>query len=219
MTYARHNAALVERYAELVQRIARHVKRRCPPHVSLGDLIQAGYVGLLEAARAYADGSPRKTPFDEAVGLYIRSAIFDALKEMSSYRHTERARRDRGLLALERKHEQGPSHDALAEKLDYANHLVTVALLEMAAQATPESDAIAKDVRQRVRAALAHLPHRERALLQAHFFDHREFQDIGPEIGLRDKSELSRLRASALARLAPLLADLRSAVNYTGGQL
>jgi RNA polymerase sigma factor for flagellar operon FliA len=46
--------ALVTRHAELVKRIAYHLAGRLPPSVDVADLIQAGMLGLLEAASNYA---------------------------------------------------------------------------------------------------------------------------------------------------------------------
>ena len=43
-------AQLVERHASLVKRIAHHLMARLPSSVIVDDLIQAGMIGLLEAA-------------------------------------------------------------------------------------------------------------------------------------------------------------------------
>ena len=45
---------LVKTHAPLVRRIAYHLMGRLPPSVDVGDLIQSGMIGLLEAARNYA---------------------------------------------------------------------------------------------------------------------------------------------------------------------
>jgi RNA polymerase sigma factor for flagellar operon FliA len=44
---------LVVQHAPLVKRIAYHLMCRLPPSVQADDLIQAGMIGLLEAARNY----------------------------------------------------------------------------------------------------------------------------------------------------------------------
>jgi len=49
-------AQLVERHASLVKRIAHHLMARLPASVIVDDLIQAGMIGLLEAAKNF-DGS------------------------------------------------------------------------------------------------------------------------------------------------------------------
>ena len=49
----RDGDALVERHAPLVKRIAYHLSGRLPPSVQVDDLMQAGMLGLLDAARHY----------------------------------------------------------------------------------------------------------------------------------------------------------------------
>ena len=44
---------LIERYAPLVKRIAYHLLARLPASVQVEDLMQAGMIGLLEAAKKY----------------------------------------------------------------------------------------------------------------------------------------------------------------------
>ena len=45
--------ALIETHAPMVKRIAHHLKGKLPNNVMLEDLIQAGMIGLLEAAKKY----------------------------------------------------------------------------------------------------------------------------------------------------------------------
>lgn len=69
----------IERLAPLVKRMAHHMISRLPASVQLDDLIQAGLIGLMEAARN----------FDEAQGVLletyasqrIRGAMLDELRE------------------------------------------------------------------------------------------------------------------------------------------
>ena len=71
--------ALVARHAELVKRIAYHLAGRLPPSVEVNDLIQAGMIGLLEAAAHYA--SDRGASFETYAGIRIRGAMIDALRK------------------------------------------------------------------------------------------------------------------------------------------
>ena len=70
--------ALVTRHAELVKRIAYHLAGRLPPSVDVADLIQAGMLGLLEAASNYA--ANRGASFETYAGIRIRGAMIDALR-------------------------------------------------------------------------------------------------------------------------------------------
>jgi len=78
----RGNAAserpLVARHTELVKRIAYHLAARLPSSVEVDDLIQAGSIGLLDAARNY-DGSAGAS-FETYAGIRIRGAMLDELR-------------------------------------------------------------------------------------------------------------------------------------------
>ena len=71
---------LVTRHAELVKRIAYHLVGRLPPSVEVDDLMQAGMLGLLEAASNYAPN--RGASFETYAGIRIRGAMIDALRKL-----------------------------------------------------------------------------------------------------------------------------------------
>ena len=73
-------AELVREYAPLVKRIAHHLSHRLPPTVELDDLLQAGTLGLLEAARKFnpAEGAS----FETFAGIRIRGAMIDEVRPM-----------------------------------------------------------------------------------------------------------------------------------------
>ena len=75
---ARDTEALVMRHAELVKRIAYHLAGRLPASVEVDDLIQAGMLGLLEAASNYSAG--RGASFETYAGIRIRGAMIDELR-------------------------------------------------------------------------------------------------------------------------------------------
>ena len=49
-----NEAALVSQHLDLVKRIAWHLAARLPASVDTDDLVQAGTIGLIEAARHYS---------------------------------------------------------------------------------------------------------------------------------------------------------------------
>lgn len=71
---------LVRQYAPLVKRIAHHLSHRLPSTVEFDDLLQAGTLGLLEAARKYnpAEGAS----FETFAGIRIRGAMIDEVRPM-----------------------------------------------------------------------------------------------------------------------------------------
>ncbi|MCY7294416.1 RNA polymerase sigma factor FliA [Alteromonas sp. a30] len=70
---------LVEKHALLVKRIAHHLMARLPASVLVDDLIQAGMIGLLEAARNF-DGS-KGASFETFAGIRIRGAMLDDIRK------------------------------------------------------------------------------------------------------------------------------------------
>ncbi len=68
----------VEDYAHLVKRIAYHMVARMPASVQVDDLIQAGMVGLLEAAQKFQDD--KGAGFETYAGIRIRGAIVDEMR-------------------------------------------------------------------------------------------------------------------------------------------
>src|SRR5690242_11146381 len=70
---------LVKTHAPLVRRIGYHLMGRLPPSVDVGDLIQSGMIGLLEAARNYA--TDRSASFETYAGIRIRGAMLDELRK------------------------------------------------------------------------------------------------------------------------------------------
>ena len=83
---------LVLKHGELVKRIAYHVVSRLPAHIEVDDLIQAGMIGLLNAAQNY---TPTKgANFETYAGIRIRGAMLDEARKSnwtprSTFRHAK----------------------------------------------------------------------------------------------------------------------------------
>ena len=79
--YQQHDSKqqLVEKHAPLVKRIAHHLMARLPASVLVDDLIQAGMIGLLEAARNF-DGT-KGASFETFAGIRIRGAMLDDIRK------------------------------------------------------------------------------------------------------------------------------------------
>lgn len=68
----------IEDYAYLVKRIAYHMVARMPASIQVEDLIQAGMIGLLEAAQKFQDD--KGAVFETYAGIRIRGAIVDEMR-------------------------------------------------------------------------------------------------------------------------------------------
>ncbi len=70
---------LVLQHAALVKRIAYHLINRLPSSIDVDDLIQAGMIGLLEAAGNYV--SSKGANFETYAGIRIRGAMLDEVRK------------------------------------------------------------------------------------------------------------------------------------------
>jgi RNA polymerase sigma factor FliA len=112
-------SSVIEQYAPLVKKIAHHMLARLPASVQLDDLLQAGMMGLLEAASKF-DGT-KGAKFETFAGIRIRGAMIDEIRRgdwvpRSVHRNQRRVAQVIGEL------EQSFGRDArdieIAEKLD-----------------------------------------------------------------------------------------------------
>src|SRR5690606_22095545 len=71
-------ATVVERHGELVRRIAHHLAARLPASVEIDDLVQAGMMGLLDAARNFQDD--QGATFETYASIRIRGAMIDEIR-------------------------------------------------------------------------------------------------------------------------------------------
>ena len=69
----------VEKYAPLVNRIARHLLARMPANVQVDDLVQSGMIGLLDAAKKY--DHTKGASFETYAGIRIQGAMLDEVRK------------------------------------------------------------------------------------------------------------------------------------------
>jgi RNA polymerase sigma factor for flagellar operon FliA len=72
------NDDLVILHEPLVKRIAFHLMNRLPPSVQADDLIQAGMIGLIEAAKNF--DPDQGASFETYAGIRIRGAMLDEIR-------------------------------------------------------------------------------------------------------------------------------------------
>lgn len=70
---------LIAKHAPLVKKIAHHLLARLPASVQVEDLIQAGMIGLLEAAKKYE--SSKGATFETYAGIRIRGSMMDEVRK------------------------------------------------------------------------------------------------------------------------------------------
>jgi RNA polymerase sigma factor FliA len=226
--YSRTDAdALVTRHAELVKRIAYHLAGRLPPSVDVADLIQAGMLGLLEAAANYA--ANRGASFETYAGIRIRGAMIDALRKLD-WAPRSVHRKARAVAAAMRDIEKETGRDArdgeIADRMgiglaEYHSIVQDAASCRLASlddaatsSATPDdsADPFREVADEGFRAALAQsievLPERERLVMSLYYSDGLNLKEIGAVLKVTE-SRVCQLHGQALVRLKARLTEWR----------
>lgn len=214
---------LVEKYAHLVRRIAYHLGGRLPASVDINDLVQAGMLGLMEAARKYA--GDRGANFETYAGIRIRGAMLDELRGMDWVPRSVH-RRVRGMIEAIRVVEGrngGRASDAevaaemqvsLQEYHEIAREASHCRMFSTEELATTDSElhSVSATIdspqqaleREAVTAALAStvetLPERERMIMSLYYTDELNLREIGEILGVSE-SRVCQLHGQALARI------------------
>jgi len=225
--------ALVREHLPLVGHLVRTVLARVPAHVHHDDLVSAGMLALVLAARSF-DAS-RGVPFTGFAAIRIRGALTDALRSMdwasravrSKARQVDAVRNDLAA-ALGRtpaREEIAQAMgvpvaelDAVEADLDRAAVVSLQSLnpdgvddrLPQAADG-PEGLLLKREQIGYLHDAIAELPERLRLIVHRYFFDNRKMSEIADELGVTE-SRISQLRSEALvlmrAAMAAMNADL-----------
>jgi len=227
--------ALVTRHAELVKRIAYHLAGRLPPSVDVADLIQAGMLGLLEAAANYT--ANRGASFETYAGIRIRGAMIDALRKLD-WAPRSVHRKARAVAAVMRDIEKETGRDArdgeIAERMgvtleEYYSIVQDAASCRLAslddvtAAAAPDSadpfrETAEADFRGALAQAIEALPEREKLVMSLYYSDELNLKEIGAVLKVTE-SRVCQLHGQALMRLKARLAawsDPRGAESARG---
>lgn len=225
---AREVEARVSECLDLVDIVARQLKRQLGGSYDLDDLRSAGREGLVMAARSF--DPTRGVPFRRWANLRVRGAIIDAIRQAGALPRRVHARL-RAIEAGDRTQdamlEEGAAAPAATasdadQRLDsYLAGIATAMALGLLAPsvgpepedvrdlgATAEEQLAHHELVALVRKAAEARPEAERHLLVRHYFDGLTFDEAAKEIGL-SKSWASRIHARAIEGLAKELRRLR----------
>jgi RNA polymerase sigma factor for flagellar operon FliA len=220
---------LVHQHASLVKRIAYHLVNRLAGNVDVDDLIQAGMIGLLEAAGNY---EPAKgANFETFAGIRIRGAMLDEvrrsdwtprsvhqkLRQVTEATRAVEARTGRDARDADVADELGLTLDEYHKVLRDATSARLFSLeqsQEEGSYAQPSGDigpspfahTSNEAFRQDLAAAVAKLPEREAMLLNMYYVDELNLKEIGKVLGVSE-SRASQIHSKAVVRLRARLDD------------
>lgn len=213
-----------------VEQLARRVAATMPHSIDIGDLIQDGVIGLIDAARRFDEA--RGIKFETFAERRIRGAMIDALRKDAWPRGVRRQRREleaaREQLRRELGHEPsladlaarvGSDEKRLGRTIVRINAIESTSPLaggdhfdgstvpEALIPSEPEPPDAAyerAETEERVRAAIALLPPREQKVIGLYYYGEATMKQIGAEIGVNE-SRVSQLHARAIRRLREAL--------------
>jgi RNA polymerase sigma factor for flagellar operon FliA len=216
---------LVERHLNLVIHVARDFQQRVPPSVTFGDLVGAGNLGLVEAARRF---NPAKgVPFPAFARHRIRGAITDSLRRLDplsrrlrSFQRAAQEAADRLTVTLGRAPSDAEvaAHigltvnrfEGLSRELHEAGYTVnglaptTTAEVEVdqlpAGCDDPERMAEWTELRATMNGALRTLPCRHQTVIRWYHFEGWTMKRIAARLGIGE-SRVSQIHSIAIRQL------------------
>jgi RNA polymerase sigma factor for flagellar operon FliA len=220
-----------------VEALARRMAASMPHSIELGDLVQDGMIGLIDASNRFDE--KRGIKFETFAERRVRGAMIDALRRDAWPRGVRRARRELEAAREKLRHELGsePSIADLAKvmgsdearlgrtivrihTIESTSPLATIDTvnganlpLVMVPAERPRPDRVCEtsEVAARVRDAIKALPWRERKVVGMYYYGEVTMKEIGLEIGVNE-SRVSQLHARAVQRLRKTLGpDLQPA--------
>lgn len=213
-----------------VESLARRVAASMPHSIELSDLVQDGMIGLIDAACRYDEA--RGIKFETFAERRVRGAMIDALRRDAWPRGVRRQRRELEAAreALRRELGSEPSLADLAARVGsdetrLGRTIVRINTIEstspLSAGENPDGASLPpalvpseptapdrafeeQEVRDRIHAAIASLPARERMVIRLYYYREATMKQIGEEIGVNE-SRVSQLHARAVQRLRKAL--------------
>jgi RNA polymerase sigma factor for flagellar operon FliA len=216
-----------------VEALARRMAATMPNSIDIGDLVQDGMIGLIDASNRFDED--RGIKFETFAERRVRGAMIDALRRDAWPRGVRRQRRelDAAREALRRELGHEPSMADLAARvgsdekrlsrtivrintiestspLATGEHLDESSLPPALVPSEPDAPDTAYEkleTRDRVRAAIQSLPCRERKVIGLYYYGEVTMKQIGAEIGVNE-SRVSQLHARAIRRLRESLGEM-----------
>lgn len=219
-------------YAPLVKRIAYHMMLKLPNSVEVDDLIQAGMIGLLDAASRYDE--LRGAQFETYALQRIRGAMLDELRGADwlprSLRRDSR-KIETAISRLQQKLGRAPSEAEIAAEMklplkEYQQRLQEVRGVQLlyyedfhdeegedfferrdlGDAGSPLERLQDQRFREALVQAIEHLPERERLLMGMYYEQDMNLREIAEVMGVTE-SRVCQLHSQAVARLRAALRE------------
>jgi len=227
MTQPSHVESLISEHAPLVRKIAYKMVSRLPANIELDDLIQAGMMGLMEAARRYKEQVGAQ--FTTYATTCITGAINDELRRSDWLPRSVRdasKKIEKAIEELRIRNGRAPSENEIAQHLgldseEYAALLdkaqgVQIVFMgdgkddedthQQSVESLPDDNDTPEELLQKVefQKALSKyidaLPEREKLVLSLHYEQDLNYKEIAMVLDV-SQGRVCQLRTQAIARI------------------
>ncbi len=218
---------LIMSEVQTVRKLAFYFYGRAQGAVEIDDLLQVGYIGLIDASRKYVK-KPGVT-FSSYAKIRIRGSIVDHLRRSSNLCRTTIAMKqkiDKTILGLERKLQRAPSDDEVAKVLDLApeelrkwkqafessRHQSIDEMHEahsswfVSREPNPEESLNDQEMKQGLRKQLSKLSEREALVMQLYYVEELNVYEIAEIFGVTT-GRVSQIKKSAIGNLRKSMAE------------
>lgn len=227
---ATNRESLIVSSLPFVEAIARRMAASMPHSIDVGNMVQDGVIGLIDAAQRFDEG--RGIKFETFAERRIRGAMIDALRKDAWPRGIRKQRRDLENARAVLRNELGeePSLQELAARLRMNENKLTRRILRIQAiEATsplahgddqktnilpdflhpwepvvPDEAYEQEEAGAQIRAAIATLPQRDRKVLIHYYYREQTMRQIATIVGVNE-ARVSQLHARAIMRLRKAL--------------
>jgi RNA polymerase sigma factor for flagellar operon FliA len=220
-------------HLSLVHHVVQKIASNLPKQIEYDDLVSAGTLGLVRAAKAYDPG--RHAEFSTYAYIRIRGSVFDELRSRTfappAVNRTMRKVRE-GFASLQAALGRPPEDEELATHLGLTlpklyqvledarrQHFLSIhglsedrpalgSLLSASDDDSPEPQAERQEIVRRLTEAVQELPQRDRDLVILYYERELTMKEVAQVLGVTE-SRVSQMHAAALFRLSMKLRNLR----------
>lgn len=219
---------VVSKHTTLVKRIAHHLVNKLPPTVQIDDLVQAGMIGLIEAARNF--DSNRGASFTTYAGIRIRGAMLDEIRRgdwapRSVHRNSRKIaqavkdienNKGRDPTGYEIAREMGVSIDEYYNMVKDSNGAKIFAIEDLGIgldllttavnEPNPLEDLQQDNFKHILYKEMKKLPEREQKVLALYYNEDLNLREVGELLGVSE-SRISQIHSAAMVRLQSRLSS------------
>jgi len=207
-------------HSQLVEKIALHIKRRLPSHIELEDLLQAGFVGLLEARKQFKPDMGAS--FETFSSIRIKGSIIDSLRKNSwGSRETLKNMRhmNEAISKVEQRHQRPATAEEIAAELGISMEVHLEICQQINIYNVISMDIVDADQSQigndvddplilnekedtllYIKNVLTTFPEREQLVLSLYYIEEFTFKEIGEILELTE-ARICQIHGRAISKL------------------